>query len=295
VVDVSQEVAPTPEPDDRELVQFNKATMRFGQRTLWDSLTLSVIRGEFLAVLGPNGMGKTTLLRVMLGLQPLSSGAVEVENEAPRHGNPRIGYVPQQRRSDSLASIRGRDLVRFGCDGHRAGLPFFNRDVRRRVDGAIREVGAESFANAPIGTLSGGEQQRLRIAQALVSDPRILLLDEPLLSLDLPGQSQVASLIDRRCRTTGTAAVFVTHEINPILPYVDKVLYLVGGRWAAGSTEDVFTSERLSDLYGIPVEVARVGNRIMVVTAEEGVPYDLMDDEKCRLLSEIESKAHGHR
>ena len=275
-----------------EVVRLDNATLSFGRHRLWDGLTFSLKKGEFLAVLGPNGAGKTTLLKVLLGLQPLSSGKVEVLNRAPRRGSSKIGYIPQQRKFDSQSPVRGRDLVRLGIDGHRPGVPLPAVTTRSRVDAAIRSVGAETYANAPLGKLSGGEQQRLRIAQAVAGDPAILLCDEPLLSLDPASQDAVASLIDARRKAAGTAVVFVTHEINPVLPYVDSVVYLVGGQWAVGTPEQVFTSERLSELYGIPVVAARLGDRIEVVTSHGGALMDLMDEEKCRLLSAMENEGH---
>jgi zinc/manganese transport system ATP-binding protein len=268
----------TPAPATSHLVELESAAVQLGARTLWANLDLSLSKGEFLAVLGPNGTGKTTLLKVLLGLVPLSAGSVRVNGRAPRRGNPDLGYVPQQQAFDYNLPIRGRDLVRFGADGHRWGLPIpftgGNRDIRRRVDAALRAVGATPYADAPVGLLSGGEQQRLRIAQALLGEPKVLLCDEPLLALDLASQRAVTRLIDERRREASTPVVFVTHEINPVLPYVDRILYLVRGRWAIGAPEDILTSERLSALYGIEVDVVKVRDRYLVVSAEDELPTE---------------------
>jgi zinc/manganese transport system ATP-binding protein len=258
----------------RSAVSLQAATLRFGERTLWSDLELDVAPGEFVAVLGPNGAGKTSLMRVLLGLQRLSSGSVSIAGRAPRRGNSDVGYIPQQKGFDRDLPLRGRDLVRLGLDGHRWGLPLPSSRARRRVNAAIESVGATSFADAPIGSLSGGEQQRLRIAQALLSEPQLLLADEPLLSLDLNHQQAVTSLIDERRRDTGTAVLLVTHEINPVLPLIDRVLYLVGGKWAVGRPEDVMTSERLTALYGVPIDVIRVKDRIVVIGAPDAVHGD---------------------
>jgi zinc/manganese transport system ATP-binding protein len=255
-------------------VSLRDATLTFGSRTLWRSLDLEVSAGEFIAVLGPNGAGKTSLMRVLLGLQQLSSGSVTVGGRPPRRGSGDVGYVPQQRGFDRDLPLRGRDLVRLGLDGHRWGLPLPSRTARDRVQAAIESVGAESFADAPIGLLSGGEQQRLRIAQALLSRPEVLLCDEPLLSLDLQHQQAVTELIDARRRELDTAVMLVTHEINPILPLIDRVLYLAGGNWAVGTPDEVMTSERLTALYGAPVDVLRVRGRVVVVGAPEGAHAD---------------------
>ena len=256
------------------ILALRDAEMRFGPRVLFEHLDLDVEPGEFLAVLGPNGSGKTTLLRVLLGPTRLTSGEVEIDGRAPHRGSHDVGYIPQQHAFDRDLPIRGRDLVRFGLDGHRRGLPFSTARSRALVDDAIRSVGAEHYADAPIGLLSGGEQQRLRIAQALTGDPKVLLCDEPLLSLDLSHQQSVSELIDQRRRAAGTAVVFVTHEINPILPYVDRVLYLVGGRWAVGAPADVLTSAGLSELYGIDIDVLHVRGRIIVVGSDESAPTE---------------------
>jgi len=250
-------------------IQLRDAVLDVGGRRLWDGLDLDIAAGEFVAVLGPNGAGKTSLLKVLLGLLPLTSGEVLVAGEPPRRGSDVVGYVPQQKGFDADLGARGRDLVAFGADGHRYGLPWSSKDVRRRVDAAIAAVGASAYADAPIGKLSGGEQQRLRIAQALISDPPVLLCDEPLLSLDLNHQRAVVELIDRRRRVTDTAVVMVTHEINPVLPLVDRVVYLVNGRWAVGTPDEVMTTERLSELYDTDIDVLRVRDRIIVVGAAD--------------------------
>jgi len=255
-------------------VRLRGATLRFGQRELWGGLDLDVAPGEFLAVLGPNGSGKTSLVKVLLGLQRLSSGTVEVCGRTPRRGSARVGYVPQQKSFDRDVALRGRDLVRLGLDGHRWGTGLPNRAARRQVQAAIAAAGASDFADAPLGSLSGGEQQRLRIAQALLGDPSVLLCDEPLLSLDLSHQQATSELIDERRRTANTSVVFVTHEINPILPFVDRVLYLAGNNWTIGTPDEVMTSERLSALYGAQVDVVRVRGRVVVIGAPDAAHGD---------------------
>jgi zinc/manganese transport system ATP-binding protein len=245
------------------------AAVAYGERVLWAHLDLDLAPGEFLAVLGPNGAGKSTLLKAALGRLPLSAGSLEVAGRPPGKGNRAVGYVPQQKSMDAATPLRARDLVAMGLDGHRWGLPRRSRDERLRVDRALAEVGADGYADAPIGLLSGGEQQRVRIAQALAADPALLLADEPLLSLDLGHQRAVSEIIDRRRREHGTAVVFVTHEINPVLELVDRVLYIVDGEHRLGTPREVMTSANLSELYGTPVDVLEVRGRIVVVGAPD--------------------------
>jgi len=250
-------------------LSLRSARVSFGTRTLWDGLDLDVAPGEFVAVLGPNGSGKTTLVRVLLGLLALSAGEVRIAGRTPRRGSPSIGYVPQQKALDPDLPLRGRDLVGLGLDGHLLGLGLRGRRARRvRVDAALAAVGGSAYADAPVGRLSGGEQQRLRVAQALVGDPDVLLCDEPLLSLDLAHQRVVTRLIDERRCAAETAVLFVTHEINPVLPLVDRILYLVGGRFRIGATDEVMTSEVLSELYRTEVDVVAVRGRLVVVGAD---------------------------
>ncbi len=243
------------------------AGLRFGSRTLWQGVDLDVAEGEFIAVLGPNGTGKTTLLKAVLGLQPLSEGEVRVFGRRPARGDRRIGYVPQQRLLDSATPVRGRDIVGFGVDGSRFGLPLRRPADRDRIARIVDDVGAHAFADRAAWRLSGGEQQRLRVGQAIADDPRLLLCDEPLISLDLANQAAVSALIDRQRTDQGAAVLFVTHDVNPVLELVDRVLYLVAGRFRIGPPEEVLTSAVLSELYGARVEVVHVGDRVLVVGA----------------------------
>lgn len=246
------------------------ATLGVGDRTLWRGLDLQLAPGEFVAVLGANGSGKTSLLRAVLGQRELDAGRIAFEGRPVRTGDPRIGYIPQQRPVPAGTPLRGRDLVALGADGHRFGLPIRSAATRARVDEVLDEVGAGVLAREPVSTLSGGEQQRLRLAQALVGDPTLLLCDEPLLSLDLQHQRAVAELIDRRRRDHDTAVLFVTHDVNPVLDAVDRILYLANGAFRIGSPFDVLRSDVLTELYGTPVEVLRSGGRIAVVGAPDG-------------------------
>ena len=248
------------------------AAARVGGRTLWSGVDLRVGDGEFVAVLGPNGAGKSTLVKVALGLLPLAEGTVEVLGVTPAAARPQVGYLPQRRSFPPGLRIRGTDVVRLGLDGTRWGLSLPGtaraRAARERVAEVVAQVGAEAYAHRPVGALSGGEQQRLLIAQALAARPRLLLLDEPLDSLDLPHQGAVAGLVADVCRRDGVAVVMVAHDVNPILQHVDRVVYIAAGGVAAGPPRDVVTSATLTRLYGSPIEVLTASDGRLVVVGD---------------------------
>lgn len=261
-----------PSPDQRRVVlRLEHASLGFGTRTLWSGLDFDVHAGEFVAVLGPNGSGKTSLLKTILGQQRLDAGSIFFDGRPVRRGDRRIGYIPQQKLIPPGTPMRARDLVALGVNGHRWGLPISTRADRAQVEMLVDAVGARRYANVPVGSLSGGEQQRLRVAQALAGDPALLLCDEPLLSLDLQHQRGVSELIDRRRREADSAVVFVTHDVNPVLGMVDRVLYLAGGRFRSGTPDEVLRSDVLTDLYGTPVDVIRSRGRIVVVGTPDAV------------------------
>jgi len=259
--------------------------VRLGGHNALCDVDLEVAAGEFVAVLGPNGAGKTTLLKAILGLLPAAAGRISVFGLSPGDTRTRVAYLPQRRTFDSALRVRGIDLVRLGLDGHRWGfpVPFLDkqRDAQRLVERAVEQVGASAYARRPIGDMSGGEQQRLLIAQALVHRPALMLLDEPLDSLDLPNQAAVAALIDEVRRADGITVLLVAHDVNPILPYLDRVIYMAGGHAVAGPPEEVISSETLSSLYETRIEVLRASDGRLVVVGQPDPPA-------------IHSDRHGH-
>ena len=252
-----------------------------GGRTILSHVDLTVQRGEFIAVLGPNGAGKSTLMKALLGLVPLRDGEITVLGESPAAARPRVGYVPQRHGFDDHTRVRGIDLVQLGLDGDRWGVPLAltarGRERRRtehaRIDEVIRLVGARGYAHRPIGELSGGEQQRLLLAQALVRRPEVLILDEPLDSLDLPNQAAVAALVKRICTQERVAVLLVAHDVNPLVGYLDRVVYLANGRAVCGSVDEVITAPTLTSLYGLPIEVLRTRDGQLVVVGQPEAPH----------------------
>ena len=266
------------------VLELEHAGVAMGGRVIWSDVSLAVAAGEFVAVLGPNGVGKSTLLKAVLGLVPQTTGRITVLGGDPGHHNARIGYVPQRRSFDPSTRIRGVDIVRLGLDGDRWGLPLPTwlggtraRAAQARVDEVIELVGAGGYAHRPIGQCSGGEQQRLLIAQALIRRPDLLVLDEPLDSLDVTNQASVSALIRDVCRSKGVAVLLVAHDVNPILPYLDQVIYLAHGGALMGRPEQVITSDTLSLLYGTPIDVLRDRNGRLVVVGQPDAHADHTD------------------
>ncbi len=263
----------------REVVSMQRVSASIGGRPVWSEVNLTVHAGEFVAVLGPNGVGKSTLLTALLGLIPISTGQVTVLGSAPGRRNAAIGYLPQRRAFDPGVRVRGVDVVRLGWDGDHWGIPVPGllaprraRAARDRVQEVISLVGADSYAARPIGQCSGGEQQRLLIAQALVSRPQLLLLDEPLDSLDVTNQASVSALIQSVCRSQNVAVILVAHDVNPILSYLDQVIYLAHGGAVMGPPAQVITADTLTMLYGTPIDVLRDRAGRLVVVGQPDHP-----------------------
>ena len=284
---------------DAPAIELESASVRLARREIWSDVSLRMARGDFVALLGANGSGKSTLLRVLLGALPLTAGRVSVLGRPAGAANRAIGYLPQRRSFDQATRLRGSDIVRLGLDGDRWGLPLplpVSRSAaarraraRERVAEAIAMVGAGAYAERPIGECSGGEQQRLLIAQALVRRPQLLLLDEPLDSLDLPNQASVAALVQDICRQHGVGVLLVAHDVNPLLPYLDRVIYLAGGRAVEGSVGEVITSETLTRLHGLPVEVLRASDGRLVVVGQPDPPAHHHDRH-----DHADGAGHGH-
>ena len=252
----------TPSAGDAVLAVDGISTVLSG-RTILDDVTFSISPGEFVGLIGSNGAGKTTLFRVILGLQRPSAGQVRVAGGSGRHRA--IGYVPQKVALDPDMPMRARDLVELGVDGHRFGVPLPSKVRRRKVDEMLAAVDAEAFADSRVGRLSGGEQQRILIAHALVSGPGLLLLDEPLANLDPGSSEEIVALLHRIATEQRVAVLLSAHEMNPLLPVMGRIVYLAGGRAVSGTTDEVIRNDVLSRLYGHHVDVVKVHGRVLIV------------------------------
>jgi zinc/manganese transport system ATP-binding protein len=259
--------------DDRNVITARDLSAGYGERTVWNDATFSIKKGEFVGILGPNGAGKTTLFRLLLGLAQPTHGELELFGQKPKRGNPRIGYVPQRHAVDQELAIEALEIVRLGACAGTWGfdLPAETGRERQKALEALKDVGADELAHRPLGALSGGELQRVFLAQALSGDPELLLLDEPLANLDIRRESELVQLIQNVVRSRGVTALLIAHNINPLLPVLDRVVYVANGRVATGTPEEVLTSGTLSKLYDTQVEVLRDSRgRIAIVGAEEG-------------------------
>jgi zinc/manganese transport system ATP-binding protein len=260
-----------------EVLSAAGVSVQMAGRRILDDVSFTIGAGQFTGLIGPNGAGKTTLLRVILGLQRPASGTVTVLGQPRSRHNSAIGYVPQKVLLDPELPMRARDLVALGLDGHRFGIPLPSKRRSEAVREMLHAVDAERFADTRVGSLSGGEQQRVLIAHALISRPRLLLLDEPLANLDLHSGQEIVGLLARIAAEQQVAVLLSAHEMNPLLPVMDRVIYLAGGRAASGPTDQVIQAEVLSKLYGHHVDVLHVHGRVLVVAgaAAQGPGADL--------------------
>jgi zinc/manganese transport system ATP-binding protein len=268
----------TPEPDQArpELLRLDGISVQLGGRQILRDVSFAVRPGEFTGLIGPNGAGKTTLLKVILGLQPPTAGRVLLNGRPrPRRAGSQIGYVPQKIVVDQDMPLRARDVVALGLDGNKLGLPLPSRARRERVDEALAAVDAEPYADARVGELSGGEQQRVLIAHAVIGRPRLLLLDEPLANLDLRSEQGIVAVLARLAREQHIAVLISAHDMNPLMRETDMIVYVAAGKAAAGRTDEVIQPEVLSALYGSPVDVLRVHGRVLVVSGDEHRDSDL--------------------
>jgi len=271
---------------------LDHVTLELGGRTILRDVSFAIEQGEFVGVLGPNGAGKTTLMRAILGLVPTTGGTLRVAGEPVARGNPSIGYMPQIRSALAGRRVRGYDFVAMAADGHRWGLPHASDATRRDVDRVLDLVGGTTLARRPLSELSGGERQRLLLAQCLLGSPKLLLLDEPLISLDPSHQRGVVELVRRVQRELGITVLFSAHELNPLLNALDRVLYLGNGVAALGTVDDVITKPVLSRLYGSPIDVMRVNGRIFVMSGD--VEVEKHDHEHEGDDEHAHGGGHGH-
>jgi zinc/manganese transport system ATP-binding protein len=253
------------------ILELDDVSVRLGGRQILGGVSFTIAKGEFAAIIGPNGAGKTTLLRTILGLQETETGRVLVNGtayQARRASQDAIGYVPQKLLIDPDLPLRTRDMVSLGLDGNRFGFAFPSRQRRELVDKALSDVGADDYADARVGELSGGEQQRVLIAHALISRPGLLLLDEPLANLDLRSEQEIVAVLAKLAREQEIAVLLSAHDMNPLISVMDRIIYVANGKVATGSTDEVVTTEGLSRLYGRHVDVLHVHGRVVVVAGE---------------------------
>ncbi|HUB93159.1 MAG TPA: ATP-binding cassette domain-containing protein [Verrucomicrobiae bacterium] len=260
-----------------DVVEAHNLTAAYKSEVVWSNATFTIERGEFVAILGPNGAGKTTLFRLLLGLLPPVGGSLELFGTKPKRGSGLVGYVPQRRPIDSEMNIEAAELVRLGLYGKKLGYLSSTQSRRAEdlVTKALEQVDAEALGTKPLGTLSGGELQRIFLAQALVGKPQLLMLDEPFANLDIRREAQLAGLVSKIVKDQQISVLLITHDLNPLLPFLDKVIYVANGQVASGKPSEIITTKALSRLYGAPVEVLRDSKgRVAVLGTEEAIHHE---------------------
>jgi zinc/manganese transport system ATP-binding protein len=251
-------------------IQFNGLTLRFDNRVIIHDFSASLAQGEFIGIFGPNGAGKSTLLRSILGLIQIDAGQILLFDKTIRRGHSAIGYMPQFRQHPAANRLTGRSYITATVNGFHWGLPIINKSQRAQIEEVIQLTDIEKFVDRPYAQLSGGERQRISLAEALLNQPKILLLDEPLSGLDPGQQEKMVSLIKSIQKQLNITVLFTAHEVNPLLKAMDRIIYLAQGKAAMGNVEDVITSEKLSWLYNAPIEVIRIENQLFVIHKQLG-------------------------
>ena len=258
---------------ENNIIKAKNLSIAYGNHVVWQNANFTVKKGKFIGILGPNGAGKTTLFRLLLGLEKPTSGELDVLGKNPHRGNPHIGYVPQRHHVDSDMNIEALEIVRIGLTGNKWGMSFSGEKEREMALDALKIVGAEKLAYRPLGKLSGGELQRVFLAEALVAKPDLLLLDEPLANLDIRREANLVQLVSEIVKSGGVTALLIAHNINPLLPVLDSVIYIAEGKIATGTPNEIFTSESLTKIYGTQVEVLHDSHGRVAILGVDEAPH----------------------
>jgi len=266
------------------VIELDRATIALGGRKVLAGVSFAIAGGEFIGVLGPNGSGKTTLMRAILGLIAPGHGHIRVFGRAPRRGDAAIGYLPQVRTVLPDLRVRGFDFIASSVRGERWGVPSLTRADRKMIEATLQAVGARDLAQRPLAEMSGGERQRLLLAQALFGEPRLLLLDEPLIGLDYRYQEAMVALIRGFARERNITVLFSAHELNQLIGALDRVLYLGNGHAALGTVAEVVTAPVLSQLYDAPISVVHADGQIFVLSRGRDVEH----------ADHLHDHGHGH-
>jgi len=245
--------------------------IRLGGHQILKDVSAEINEGEFIGIFGPNGAGKTTLLRALLGLCPVSSGEIRIFGQAPGRSNRSIGYMPQSSACPEGTALSARALISAVRGGEKWGVPRPSFSADKEISHALELAGVTNYADRPFSVLSGGEKKRVALAQALIDRPRLLILDEPLASLDPKNQMRLVDRIVKIRNETGATVLFIAHDINPLLGVMDRILYMAGGGAALGTVDEVITGPALSALYGMEIDVVCAGSRIFIVNSESNV------------------------
>ncbi|HEY4963732.1 MAG TPA: metal ABC transporter ATP-binding protein [Candidatus Saccharimonadales bacterium] len=259
--------------DDDLIIKSKKLAAGYGKKVIWKNATFSVRQGEFVAIIGPNGAGKSTLFRLLLGLQQPLSGSLTVKDQEPKKASRTIGYVPQRRAISSQTTLAARELVKLGFNGNKLGFNLSKKAINQRVDEVLGLVDAKKLAEKSLGQLSGGELQRIFLAQALIGSPDILLLDEPLSNLDLRRENELVMLVKKLATQHNITVLLIAHDLNPLMPVIDSVIYVANGQVVSGETDKVLTSEMLSKLYKSRIEVLKDSSGRLVIVGSHGVEH----------------------
>lgn len=235
---------------------FDDVSVVRGGRLIWSEGSFAIPAGGIVALIGPNGSGKSTMLSAILGLLPVASGTIRVLGAKPGANNDVIGYVPQDYVAGAGEAIRARDAVTLGLTGRRWGVHRTTRADRAAVQQALTAVEADDFADRRVSQLSGGQRQRIALANALVSRPRLLILDEPLAALDLRNQHEIVALLARLNADFAVTILVVAHDLNPLLSVLSSAIYLLDGHAHHAPIDDVIDADLLTHLYGTRIQVA---------------------------------------
>ena len=245
------------------LVRFEEVALGYGGVRVLENLSFAVGEGDFLGIVGPNGAGKSTILKAMLGILRPAVGAVVYGAEV--HRDLRFGYVPQRHTLDDIYPLSVRAIVRMARYARAGLLRRPGADDERAVTHALEAIDIGDLAERRFGELSGGQRQRALIARALATGANFLVLDEPTDGMDLKSTHGILGLMRRLNREEGLTVVFVSHQLNEVANYVDRLLVIDEGRYDFGPVEEVLTADHLQRIYQVPVVVDRVAGSSVVV------------------------------